>query len=408
MPASPCAASARDLDAAARRCSPGPTLARRRQVRAARPGRSGRRACWSTCRPACNSTQPIVVRWALGERVARLVTRTLVRRSARTPTRRSSRSSCRRDPDGRRDAPVVLRRARSRSCSADGAASRVVEPPGAAGRTLVAFQHRTASIGEGATLRWALAQLGGRLVRSRVDNRLEGDRSSVEQVEIVFGGGDQLFDLTSYTRHIGRDTTGNLLSRARSWTRRASYMKGLIMIEQERGRHRQLPRRVRDEPLEEGPRGGHPEPRDRPAGLPPGRPLELGRADRRDAAVLPREPRHPAATRRASSSSSASSSRSSPASRWPRPRTACASCSRRSGRPAAVPARPTAACRRRAAGGRDPADRPAGVDEVPPRHDADGLGRRHRPVARRQRGRRRSAPSRASAATSTSSSTRAS
>jgi Fe-S cluster assembly scaffold protein SufB len=89
----------------------------------------------------------------------------------------------------------------------------------------VVFQHRQASIGAGARLHWALAQVGGRLVRSRVDNRLEGDRSSVEQVEIVFGGGEQLFDLTSYTRHIGRDTTGALLDRSRS------FMKGLITIE---------------------------------------------------------------------------------------------------------------------------------------------------------------------------------
>jgi Fe-S cluster assembly scaffold protein SufB len=95
----------------------------------------------------------------------------------------------------------------------------------------VAFHHRHASIGEAASLHWALAQLGGRLVRSRVDNRLEGDRSSVEQVEIVFGGEDQLFDLTSYTRHIGRDTTGNLLSKGALMDRSRSYMKGLIVIE---------------------------------------------------------------------------------------------------------------------------------------------------------------------------------
>jgi Fe-S cluster assembly scaffold protein SufB len=95
----------------------------------------------------------------------------------------------------------------------------------------VAFQHRHAAIGEGATLHWALAQLGGRLVRSRVDNRLEGDRSSVEQVEIVFAGGEQLFDLTSYTRHIGRDTTGNLLSKGALLDRSRSFMKGLITIE---------------------------------------------------------------------------------------------------------------------------------------------------------------------------------
>jgi len=95
----------------------------------------------------------------------------------------------------------------------------------------VVFQHRHARIGEGASLHWALAQLGGRLVRSRVDNRLEGDRSSVEQVEIVFGGEQQLFDLTSYTRHIGRDTTGNLLSKGALLDRSRSFMKGLITIE---------------------------------------------------------------------------------------------------------------------------------------------------------------------------------
>ena len=89
----------------------------------------------------------------------------------------------------------------------------------------VVFQHRNAVIGEGADLHWALAQLGGRLVRSRVDNRLEGDRSTVEQVEIVFGADEQLFDLTSYTHHVGRDTTGNLLSKGVLLDAARSYMK---------------------------------------------------------------------------------------------------------------------------------------------------------------------------------------
>jgi Fe-S cluster assembly scaffold protein SufB len=95
----------------------------------------------------------------------------------------------------------------------------------------IVFQHRNASIGESASLRWALAQLGSRLARSRVDNRLQGDRSKVEQVEIVFGGDEQLFDLTSYTRHTGRDTTGNLLSKGVLLDRSRTYMKGLIEIE---------------------------------------------------------------------------------------------------------------------------------------------------------------------------------
>jgi len=95
----------------------------------------------------------------------------------------------------------------------------------------IAFQQRVARIGDDADLRWALAQLGGRVVRSRVDNVLAGDRSRVEQVEIVFGVGDQLHDLTSYTRHVGRDTSGELMSKGVLLDRARSYMKGLITIE---------------------------------------------------------------------------------------------------------------------------------------------------------------------------------
>jgi Fe-S cluster assembly protein SufD len=95
----------------------------------------------------------------------------------------------------------------------------------------IVFQQRLARIGEGADLRWALAQLGGRLVRSRVDNVLVGDRGVVEQVEIVFGAGEQLHDLTSYTHHIGRHTTGELLSKGVLLDKARSYMKGLITID---------------------------------------------------------------------------------------------------------------------------------------------------------------------------------
>jgi Fe-S cluster assembly scaffold protein SufB len=171
---------------------------------------------------------PIVVRWVLGEGDRALLTRTLVRLSENA------------------HASVVEELVPSDHATGVGAqaffagTAEVMLGPKAGLRlsslqelpsNLVAFHHRTASIGEGAELRWALAQLGSRLVRSRVDNRLEGDHSSVEQVEIVFGGSDQLFDLTSYTTHVGRDTTGNLLSKGALLDRSRSYMKGLITIE---------------------------------------------------------------------------------------------------------------------------------------------------------------------------------
>ena len=77
-------------------------------------------------------------------------------------------------------------------------------------------------------------------MRSRVDNVLAGDRSTVEQVEIVFGADDQLHDLTSYTRHVGRDTTGELLSKGVLMDKARTYLKGMIIDREDRDRHRQL------------------------------------------------------------------------------------------------------------------------------------------------------------------------
>jgi Fe-S cluster assembly scaffold protein SufB len=95
----------------------------------------------------------------------------------------------------------------------------------------VAIVNRHATLGRDAHLRWALASVGGVLHKSRIDNRLVGRGSSVRQAEIGFGGASQLFDLTSYTRHIGEDTTGDLLSKGVFTDRSRGYIKGLIEIQ---------------------------------------------------------------------------------------------------------------------------------------------------------------------------------
>jgi Fe-S cluster assembly scaffold protein SufB len=172
--------------------------------------------------------RPIVVRWAVGAPDRALVSRSLIRLGEKA------------------EASIVEELVASDGATPSGGqaffagTTEVTLGAGASlqfaslqelGDDTVAFQHRLASIGEGATLQWALAQLGGRLVRSRVENRLVGDRSSVEQVEIVFGADEQLFDLTSFTTHIGRDTTGDLLSKAALLESARAYLKGLITIE---------------------------------------------------------------------------------------------------------------------------------------------------------------------------------
>jgi Fe-S cluster assembly scaffold protein SufB len=86
-------------------------------------------------------------------------------------------------------------------------------------------------IDEAASLRWSLATVGGSFVKSRIDNLLLGRGASVRQAEIGFGSGSQVFDLTSYTRHRGEDTTGDLLSKGVFRDTSRGFFKGLIDIE---------------------------------------------------------------------------------------------------------------------------------------------------------------------------------
>lgn len=95
----------------------------------------------------------------------------------------------------------------------------------------LAFVNRHATLDRDAQLRWALASVGGAIHKSRIDNRLVGRGAGVSQVEIGFGDGRQLFDLTSYTRHIGEDTTGDLLSKGVFLDRARGYFKGMITID---------------------------------------------------------------------------------------------------------------------------------------------------------------------------------
>ena len=177
--------------------------------------------------------RPIVIRWAAGVPDRALITRTVVRLGAGAAASLVEELVPSGPPIECAEGEPVPQSLFAGSleidlaAGADLAVASIQDLP--AGVTV--FEHRNGVVGEGASLRWALAQLGGRIVRSRVDNRLEGDRSTVEQVEIVFGSDEQVVDLTSYTRHLGRDTTGNLLSKGALLDGARSFMKGLIVID---------------------------------------------------------------------------------------------------------------------------------------------------------------------------------
>lgn len=191
------------------------------------------RALWSQgivldVPPGVRMARPVIVRWVLGDHDSALFTRTIVHLGDGADASLVEELVDGAAPSGGTGQSFF---AGTGEVILDRGASLTVASLQELPEHVVAFQHRHAEIGEDASLRWALAQLGGRLVRSRVDNRLVGDRSSVEQVEIVFGGDEQVFDLTSYTTHVGRDTTGDLLSKGALLDRARTYMKGLITIE---------------------------------------------------------------------------------------------------------------------------------------------------------------------------------
>jgi Fe-S cluster assembly scaffold protein SufB len=175
--------------------------------------------------------RPIVIRWAAGEPGKGLVSRTLIDISEnaavsvleeQVPTDAHGQST-ESDEQSLWWGTTEVRLARAASLNFAGQQDF--------GPNTLAFVNRQAVLQQDAQLNWALASVGAQIHKSRIDNRLVGRGSGVKQVEIGFGGGRQLFDATSYTRHIGQDTTGDLLSKGVFLDRARGYYKGMITIE---------------------------------------------------------------------------------------------------------------------------------------------------------------------------------
>jgi Fe-S cluster assembly scaffold protein SufB len=173
---------------------------------------------------------PIVLRWTVGAPGRALLSRSVVVLGA------GARASLFEElvaPDGAAPAPDATQSqwwGTMETSVGEGATLDVAGEQDFGART-AAFVTRQATLGPDAALRWALAQIGGLFVKSRIDNHLTGNGSRVHQAEIAFGDGAQLFDLSSYTRHVGTDTTGDLLMRGVFGDRARGHIKGLITIE---------------------------------------------------------------------------------------------------------------------------------------------------------------------------------
>jgi Fe-S cluster assembly scaffold protein SufB len=170
---------------------------------------------------------PLVIRWSMGVSGRGLITRTLVDlgKNAHATILEEQVPSTSEVGEGQ-----ALWWGTSEVSLGDGGSLSFAGQQDFAPNTLM-FVNRQANVGRDAQLRWALASVGSQLQKSRIDNVLAGRGASVHQAEIGFGSGSQLFDLTSYTRHVGEDTTGDLLSKGVFLDRSRGYFKGMIQIE---------------------------------------------------------------------------------------------------------------------------------------------------------------------------------
>jgi Fe-S cluster assembly protein SufB/Fe-S cluster assembly protein SufD len=96
---------------------------------------------------------------------------------------------------------------------------------------VVSFMTRQASLGEGATLRPAYGSFGGFYTKHRADTYLVGRGSTIQQIEVVYGRGQERFDNTDYVVHVGADTVGLCHTKAAMQEKSRSVLKGIMTIQ---------------------------------------------------------------------------------------------------------------------------------------------------------------------------------
>jgi len=98
-----------------------------------------------------------------------------------------------------------------------------------AGQT-VNFSNKKAFVGRDAKMSWYLGLFGGQLSRYKTDSIMKESGSSAEDLEIIFGIGEQSFDVTSNLIHNGQSSRGRVLVKSVMKDSSKSLFKGMIKI----------------------------------------------------------------------------------------------------------------------------------------------------------------------------------
>jgi FeS assembly protein SufD len=103
----------------------------------------------------------------------------------------------------------------------------------AMGPDTVNVSNRKAFVERDAKMSWYIGMFGSSLSRYKTDSIMKGPGASSEDVEIVFGVGNQSFDVTSNLIHQGPHTRGRVLVKSVLKDSSKSLFKGMIKIDKE-------------------------------------------------------------------------------------------------------------------------------------------------------------------------------
>lgn len=100
-------------------------------------------------------------------------------------------------------------------------------------RNTINFSNRKAFVERDGKMSWYLGMFGADLSRYKVDSVMKGPGASAEDVEIIFGIGNQSFDVTSNLIHYGMNSRGRVLVKSVMKDTSKSLFKGMIRIGKE-------------------------------------------------------------------------------------------------------------------------------------------------------------------------------
>lgn len=100
----------------------------------------------------------------------------------------------------------------------------------AMGTDTVNISNRKAFVERDAKMSWYIGMFGSLLTRYKTDSIMKGPGASSEDVEIVFGVGNQSFDITSNLIHNGQHSRGRVLVKSVLKDTSKSLFKGMIKI----------------------------------------------------------------------------------------------------------------------------------------------------------------------------------